>query len=152
MWTRIFESWMKRFYENEPLNSKLLPGYVPVSGGHPGHNRDDFIVPFFPLIKAGQQYKASEAWGYIYDSLVPAEIEDSTIRDCSVILPDCPICDANSTCINCTDEVCGVSKDKCSTKSKYTRAEHCKNSRFNTHIDLKALRVKCTHKRDRCEW
>ena len=103
---RILESWMKRFYGNEPLNSKLLPAYVPVTGGHPGHNREDFIVPFFPLITAGRQYAAAEEWGYRYDNLVPAEIDDSTIQDCSEILPNCPICDANTTCIDCTDQVC----------------------------------------------
>ena len=31
----------------------LLPAYVSVSGGHPGHNRDDYQVAFLPLVTAG---------------------------------------------------------------------------------------------------
>ena len=102
---RILESWMKRFTTGNP---QLLPPYVPTSGGHPGHNRDDYIVPFFPLIKAGEQYRITEEWGYTYDTLIPANIPDSTIPNCADILPDneCPICDTNGTCINCTTQTC----------------------------------------------
>ncbi len=100
---RILESWMRRFTgEIDILNSELLPAYTPVSGGHPGHNREDYIVPFFPLIKAGRQYAAAEEWGYTYDNLVAALIEDNTIADCNEKPFDCPICDADATCINCT--------------------------------------------------
>ena len=102
---RILESWMKRFTSGNP---QLLPPYVPTSGGHPGHNRDDYIVPFFPLIKAGEQYRVTEEWGYTYDSLIPASIPDSVIPNCIDIFPDneCPICDANGTCIDCTTQTC----------------------------------------------
>ncbi len=108
---RILESWMRRFTgEIDILNSELLPAYTPVSGGHPGHNREDYIVPFFPLIKAGRQYAAAAEWGYTYDNLVAALIEDNTIADCNEEPLDCPICDANATCIgNCTlDQACPV--------------------------------------------
>ncbi len=96
---------MKRFTTGDP---ELLPAYVPVKGGHPGHNRGDIIVPFFPLIKAGQQYRVAEEWGYTYDSLIPANISDSSIPDCSDVVPpfSCPTCDANGTCINCTTQSC----------------------------------------------
>ena len=104
---RVLESWMKRFYGNKSSNPELLPAYVPVTGGHPGHNRDDFMVPFFPLIMAGRQYAAAEEWGYRYDHLVPALIDDSTIQDCSEIYPDCPTCNSvDDTCINCTTQTC----------------------------------------------
>ena len=100
---RILESWMKRF-ATATRDSGMLPPYVPVSGGHPGHNRDDYMVPFLPLIRAGDQYSVAENWGYTYDSLIPADIPDDMIPDCSA--GRCPICDANATCINCTSEVC----------------------------------------------
>ena len=101
---RILESWMQRFAGGQLSSSNLLPAYVPVSGGHPGHNRDDYMVPFFPLITAGEQYRVAEEWGYVYDELILADIPDDEILDCSNILPStsCPICDANTTCINCT--------------------------------------------------
>jgi tyrosinase len=92
---RIFESWIAKY---ESIN---LPAYAPVTTGHPGHNRDDFMVPFFPLIKPGQQYQLSKRWGYRYDELIPATISDNDIRDCDVNAV-CAICDANTTCINCT--------------------------------------------------
>ena len=104
---RILESWMQRFANGSP-NPMLLPAYVPASGGHPGHNRDDYMVPFFPLITAGDQYRVAENWGYTYDELIVADIQDVNIPDCSSVtaIGSCPICDANSTCIDCTNETC----------------------------------------------
>ena len=104
---RILESWMKRFTGNKLLNSQLLPSYMPVTGAHPGHNRDDYIVPFFPLITVSRQYSTAEEWGYGYDSLIAADIEDDTIDNCEILPPDtCPICRANGSCIDCTDQTC----------------------------------------------
>ena len=104
---RILESWIQRFANGSP-NPMHLPAYVPVSGGHPGHNRDDYMVPFFPLMKAGEQYHVAENWGYTYDELIVADIQDINIPDCSSVtaIGSCPICDANSTCIDCTNETC----------------------------------------------
>ena len=104
---RIIESWMQRF-ANGKQSPTLLPAYVPTEGAHPGHNRDDFIVPFFPLITAGNQYSVSEVWGYMYDELVLANIPDSEIPTCSDILMEgmCPICDADGSCIGCTTQTC----------------------------------------------
>ena len=104
---RILESWMQRF-ANGKNSPTLLPAYVPVCGGHPGHNRKDFLVPFFPLITAGQQYRVAEEWGYVYDELVKANIADSDIPNCFDILAEdtCPICNANGVCIDCTDQSC----------------------------------------------
>ena len=102
---RILESWIQKFTGGNS-NPALLPAYVPVSGGHPGHNRDDYMVPFFPLITAGGQYRSAVDWGYQYDELIIADIQDNNIPDCSSVTASCPICDANSTCINCTSETC----------------------------------------------
>ena len=104
---RVFESWIQRFAGGNS-DSTLLPAYVPVSGGHPGHNRDDYIVPFFPLITAGGQYRVAEDWGYRYDELIVADILDHNIPDCSSVTTNnsCPICDARGTCIDCTNETC----------------------------------------------
>ena len=103
---RVFESWIQRFFRRN-LNSSLPP-YVPDSGAHPGHNRDDYMVPFVPVVTAGGQYRAAVEWGYIYDELIPANISDDTIPDCSSVIPNdtCPVCDANSTCIDCTNQTC----------------------------------------------
>ena len=105
---RIFESWMKRFKRDHASITDLLPAYCPLSGGHPGHNHNDYMVPFFPLIKPGRQYHFAEEWGYRYDELIKADITDRTIADCSQVNDNqnCPTCDANSTCINCTTQTC----------------------------------------------
>ena len=96
---RILESWMRRF-TGTSSDPALLPAYVPVTGGHPGHNHDDYMVPFFPLITAGGQYRVAQEWGYTYDELIPADIPDNTIPDCSDG-ESCPVCDASGTCIDC---------------------------------------------------
>jgi tyrosinase len=81
-------------------SQELLPAYAPISNGHPGHNRDDYIVPFFPLITPGKQYQLSKRWGYVYDELIPADTMDYDIPTCDVN-STCAFCDANGTCINC---------------------------------------------------
>ena len=105
---RILESWIQRFARGS-LNQELLPAYVPASGGHPGHNSDDFIVPFFPLIRSKEQYRAAEEWGYTHDELIQADISDDDIPNCNDVpqlnnsnFYNCPICDANATCLNCS--------------------------------------------------
>ena len=95
---RILESWLQRFTADQ------IPPYVPESGGHPGHNRNDYMVPFFPLMTAGEQYKVAEEWGYVYDRLISASIPDDDIEDCNDVSTTCPTCDANATCIDCTDD------------------------------------------------
>ena len=109
---RVLESWLQRFAKGDP-DPKQLPPYVPLSGAHPGHNRDDYMVPFFPLIRAGDQYRIATAFGYTYDNVIPANIPDADIPDCKDVMFDttnCPICSANGTCFStnindgkCTD-------------------------------------------------
>ena len=102
---RVFESYVQR-YSNGSLNSRLLSAYAPINRGHPGHNRDDYMVPFFPLMKAGDQYRVAREWGYQYDELVEADLDDSDIPDCSDVLQNnfsCPTCAADRTCYNCTE-------------------------------------------------
>ena len=98
---RIFESWIKRF-----KGTNSLPDYKPVDGGHPGHNWNDFMVPFFPLINVRTQYKAAEEWGYKYDNYVDALIEDVNIANCTNNTYNCPVCDASGICNNCTNQTC----------------------------------------------
>ncbi len=98
---RIFESWIKRFSD--------LPAYEPVSEGHPGHNQNDFMVPFFPLITADGQYKAAEEWGYTYDSHVVASLNDNDIghQVCSNELgAACHVRDSSGICFDCKGTVC----------------------------------------------
>ena len=58
---RIFEAWLRRFNGN-------LPDYMPVSGEHPGHNHQDYLVPFFPLKTNADLYKVSSELGFTYDT------------------------------------------------------------------------------------
>ena len=100
---RILESWFNR-YANGSSNSQLLTAYAPVSGGHPGHNRDDYMVPFFPVRKPGDMYRIAAEFGYEYDELIPADLQDSDIPDCEG--DTCPMCDADGTCYDCLENVC----------------------------------------------
>ena len=59
---RIFECWLQK-YNGTP------PSYQPISGGPPGHNIDDYLVPMFPLRKIADFYKESKELGYMYDDL-----------------------------------------------------------------------------------
>ena len=76
---RIFEAWLRKFNGN-------LPDYMPTSDRkHPGHNRNDYLVPFFPLKTNADMYKKSSDLGFEYDSL-PWKI---TIADSDSLDP-CP--------------------------------------------------------------
>ena len=59
---RLFESWIRRF-------GNILPNYGMQTGGHPGHNWNDYLVPFFPLKTNADMYKRSSELGFSYDSL-----------------------------------------------------------------------------------
>ena len=73
---RMFEAWLRKFNGNEP-------DYLPISGAHPGHNLNDYLVPFYPLKTNADMYKVSSEHGYQYDSL-PWNVNSS--------VPDAPIC------------------------------------------------------------
>lgn len=76
---RLFESWIRRF-------GNRLPNYGMQTGGHPGHNLNDYLVPFFPLKTNADMYKRSSELGFSYDSLHQT---DNLPRDDSLI--QCPI-------------------------------------------------------------
>ena len=61
---RLFESWIQssRFGYG-------LPNYSMQTDGHPGHNLNDYLVPFFPLKTNADMYKRSSELGFSYDSL-----------------------------------------------------------------------------------
>ena len=61
---RLLEIWLRLYYLNASQNT-----YQPISGAHPGHNRDDWLVPFLPLATNSDMYNRSSAFGYEYDSL-----------------------------------------------------------------------------------
>ncbi|XP_064402552.1 L-dopachrome tautomerase-like [Halichondria panicea] len=109
---RILESWMQRF------SSGNRPPYQPNSGGHIGHNLNDYMVPFFPLITPNEQYSTSENWGYRYDSLIQATLSDSAIPDCNYDpqnIGECHVCTADTQCtqnkINGKYETCELSTE-----------------------------------------
>ena len=98
---RILESWIK---------NKKKPPYYPMTGGHPGHNWNDYMVPFFPLVKVSQQYNMADKFGYKYDHLVDANIKENQIVPCSLYASTDNnnkrqlTCDANGTCIKCDSQ------------------------------------------------
>ena len=78
---RIFEAWLRKFNGN-------VPDFLPISGAHPGHNLNDYLVPFFPLKTSADMYKVSSEHGYQYESL-PWNVNSS--------VPDAPICGSGVT-------------------------------------------------------
>ena len=59
---RIYDRWLQK-YNGTP------PSYQPITGGPPGHNLNDYMVPMFPVRKIADFYKESKELGYIYDEL-----------------------------------------------------------------------------------
>ena len=53
---RVFESWLQKF-TGDP------PAYLPASGGHPGGNLNDYLVPLFPLKKMLICTSCPKNWG-----------------------------------------------------------------------------------------
>ncbi len=62
---RIFETWLQSF------NPLLVPSFQNDSERcrHPGHNLNDYLVPFFPLKTNADMYKLSDKLGFRYDRL-----------------------------------------------------------------------------------
>ena len=62
---RIFESWLQGCGRGT--------SFVPENRvAHPGHNRQDYLVPFFPLKTNNDMYKVSNEFGYTYQELEQA--------------------------------------------------------------------------------
>ena len=73
---RLFESWIRRFDD--------LPVYGMQFGGHPGHNLNDYLVPFFPLKTNADMYKRSSELGFRYDSLPTYNLpSDNSLVQCN---------------------------------------------------------------------
>ena len=97
---RVLESWIRRFVVNSS-NPYLLPGYAPGHGGHPGHNKVDWMVPFFPLVRPIDYYSTSSDFGYEYEELFESNILDSSLGFCDLD-DSCASCTSpNGDCINC---------------------------------------------------
>ena len=59
---RFFERWLQGMGANA--------NYMPTSRiAHPGHNTEDYLVPFFPLKTNEDMYKKSSEFGYSYEEL-----------------------------------------------------------------------------------
>ena len=75
---RLFESWLRKFTDaNRPL-----PDYSIINNGHPGHNLNDSLVPFFPLKTNADMYKVSSELGYLYNRL-QENIPSTDFETCS---------------------------------------------------------------------
>ena len=96
---RVLESWIRRF-DQYSSNSMLLPGYTPSRGGHPGHNKDSWMVPFFPPVTPQDYYQDSTNFGYTYEKIFEADVDDSSLIDCDSTT-NCPSCASNGSCIMC---------------------------------------------------
>ena len=58
---RIYEKWLRKFNEN----ASVLSTYnSPI-----GHNKDDVIVPLYPVYTHQQMFKKSFEFGYDYDDV-----------------------------------------------------------------------------------
>uniref|UniRef100_UPI00358FD084 tyrosinase isoform X3 n=1 Tax=Myxine glutinosa TaxID=7769 RepID=UPI00358FD084 len=55
----IFEVWLFRHNANEMV--------LPSQGATVGHNREDFMVPFFPLVRQSEGMLPANTFGYSYD-------------------------------------------------------------------------------------
>ena len=82
---RQFESWLRKSGGNPPSGYSMTE-----TGGHPGHNLNDYLVPFFPLKTNADMYKRSSELGFRYDLL---QRTDNLPSDSSLMT--CPI---DSTC------------------------------------------------------
>ena len=71
---RIFEAWLRKLNDNQLV-------YEPSSAEHPGHNRGDYLVPFFPLKTNADMYKISSELGFSYDSL-PSDMNSIAPGQC----------------------------------------------------------------------
>ena len=60
---RIFERWLRKY------NNDNRPDYQPDVDRreHPGHNLNDYLVPFFPLKTNADMYRISSDLGFMYD-------------------------------------------------------------------------------------
>ena len=65
---RIFESWLQGCGRGAPFVPKNRSRVA-----HPGHNSQDYLVPFFPLKTNNDMYKVSNEFGYTYQELDQAE-------------------------------------------------------------------------------
>ena len=75
---RMFEMWLKKYNAD-------VSAYIAESGGHPGHNLDDWLVPLFPLMTNADMFKRSTNLGYEYESL-----EVVQAKDCGQLSGDSP--------------------------------------------------------------
>ena len=114
---RVLESWIRRFVVNSS-NPSLLPGYTPAHGGHPGHNKADWMVPFFPLVRPIDYYNIPEEFGYVYEELFESDIPDFSLGSCNMSDLCASCTSSNGSCINCI----GGMSDNCKATSMSTNA------------------------------
>ena len=70
---RIFEAWLRNHEGNRPE-------YMPEGASeHPGHNFEDYLVPFFPLKTNEDMYKISSELGFRYDNTAWVIPTDSNV-------------------------------------------------------------------------
>ena len=73
---RFFEEWLQGMGANA--------NYMPTSRiAHPGHNTEDYLVPFFPLKTNGDMYKQSSEFGYNYEEQDLAQPDAGEALSCS---------------------------------------------------------------------
>lgn len=81
---RILEKWLRRF--NKDANV-LSPYDAPI-----GHNKDDVIVPLFPVYTHQQMFKNSFEFGYDYDDVDEnGKSPDDEKEVKPISLGDCPV-------------------------------------------------------------
>ena len=73
---RLFEIWLRSFDPDE------IPVQSTTEGRHPGHNKDDYLVPLFPLKTNADMYRVSTELGYTYDKLPEDLVPDTDFPLC----------------------------------------------------------------------
>ncbi|CAH1241151.1 TYR [Branchiostoma lanceolatum] len=80
---RLLESWIRRHGHGTPASA------LPERGAPPGHNRYEYIVPFFPLYSHADMFKPSTELSYDYQELHHEELDGgSDLGECSAAPPE----------------------------------------------------------------
>ncbi|XP_019633275.1 PREDICTED: tyrosinase-like [Branchiostoma belcheri] len=77
---RLLETWMRLY--------PVVESALPERGTPPGHNRNDYMVPFFPPRSHATMFKRSTEFGYDYEEFYEDPTDGNDMGECSAAVPD----------------------------------------------------------------